>query len=66
MAKALSVSGYPLDVVTPEDIQSVNGKAEYYYVIPVAGQSNGMAYGEGLPLPDTLDKPHPRIKQLAR
>ncbi|ENM1230349.1 sialate O-acetylesterase [Salmonella enterica] len=38
----------------------------YWYVIPVAGQSNGMAYGEGLPLPDTLDKPHPRIKQLAR
>ncbi|EJW7528097.1 sialate O-acetylesterase, partial [Salmonella enterica] len=34
--------------------------------IPVAGQSNMMAYGEGLPLPDTLDAPHPRIKQLAR
>lgn len=41
-------------------------KPEFWYVIPVAGQSNGMAYGEGLPLPDTLDKPHPRIKQLAR
>ncbi|EGS3550918.1 sialate O-acetylesterase [Salmonella enterica] len=39
---------------------------EYYFVIPVAGQSNGMAYGEGLPLPATLDAPHPRIKQLAR
>ncbi|HAW0073265.1 TPA: sialate O-acetylesterase, partial [Escherichia coli] len=39
---------------------------EYFYVIPVAGQSNAMAYGEGLPLPDTLDAPHPRIKQLAR
>ncbi|ENP2198873.1 sialate O-acetylesterase [Salmonella enterica] len=39
---------------------------DYWYVIPVAGQSNGMAYGEGLPLPETLDKPHPRIKQLAR
>ncbi|ENP7393027.1 sialate O-acetylesterase, partial [Salmonella enterica] len=39
---------------------------EYYFVIPVAGQSNMMAYGEGLPLPDTLDAPHPRIKQLAR
>ncbi|MGF2865704.1 DUF6645 domain-containing protein [Salmonella enterica] len=39
---------------------------EFWYVIPVAGQSNGMAYGEGLPLPDTLDKPHSRIKQLAR
>ncbi|EGT7582953.1 sialate O-acetylesterase [Salmonella enterica] len=39
---------------------------EYYFVIPVSGQSNAMAYGEGLPLPETLDKPHPRIKQLAR
>lgn len=39
---------------------------DYWYVIPVTGQSNGMAYGEGLPLPETLDAPHPRIKQLAR
>lgn len=38
----------------------------YYYVLPIAGQSNAMAYGEGMPLPDTLDSPHPRIKQLAR
>lgn len=38
----------------------------YYYVITTAGQSNGMAYGEGVPLPATLDKPDPRIKQLAR
>ncbi|EAB4400462.1 sialate O-acetylesterase [Salmonella enterica] len=38
----------------------------WYYVLPVTGQSNGMAYGEGMPLPDTLDAPHPRIKQLAR
>ncbi|EEP1514441.1 DUF1737 domain-containing protein, partial [Salmonella enterica] len=30
------------------------GEPEYYYVIPVAGQSNMMAYGEGVPLPDTL------------
>ncbi|EGM1828720.1 sialate O-acetylesterase, partial [Escherichia coli] len=30
------------------------------------GQSNGMSYGEGLPLPDTFDSPDPRIKQLAR
>ncbi|HHR4769105.1 TPA: hypothetical protein ACS55J_000661, partial [Salmonella enterica] len=43
-----------------------NTEPEWYYVIPVSGQSNAMAYGEGLPLPDTLDKPHPRIKQLAR
>ncbi|MBZ8694701.1 9-O-acetyl-N-acetylneuraminic acid deacetylase, partial [Escherichia coli] len=30
------------------------------------GQSNGMSYGEGLPLPETYDRPDPRIKQLAR
>ncbi|HAK8200538.1 TPA: sialate O-acetylesterase [Salmonella enterica] len=48
------------EVVTKETVP------DYWYVIPVAGQSNGMAYGEGLPLPETLDKPHPRIKQLAR
>uniref|UniRef100_UPI000AD45A18 sialate O-acetylesterase n=1 Tax=Escherichia coli TaxID=562 RepID=UPI000AD45A18 len=48
---------------------STNGSTtepEYYYVIPLAGQSNGMAYGEGLPLPDSFDRPDPRIKQLAR
>ncbi|MXJ14117.1 sialate O-acetylesterase, partial [Escherichia coli] len=39
---------------------------DYYYVLTVAGQSNAMAYGEGLPLPDREDAPHPRIKQLAR
>ncbi|EFY6873736.1 DUF1737 domain-containing protein [Escherichia coli] len=39
---------------------------EYYYVIALAGQSNGMSYGEGVPLPDTFDSPDPRIKQLAR
>ena len=39
---------------------------EYYYVIPLAGQSSGMAYGEGLPLPQTYDRPDSRIKQLAR
>ena len=38
----------------------------YYYVLPIAGQSNAMAYGEGIPLPYTLDAPHERIKQLAR
>ena len=32
----------------------------------LAGQSNAMAYGEGLPLPDSYDAPHPRIKQLVR
>ncbi|ELC8786558.1 sialate O-acetylesterase [Salmonella enterica] len=44
----------------------ISTEPEYYFVIPVSGQSNAMAYGEGLPLPETLDKPHPRIKQLAR
>ncbi|TFX62745.1 SASA family carbohydrate esterase, partial [Escherichia coli] len=39
---------------------------EYYYVIALAGQSNGMAFGEGLPLPETYDRPEPRITQLAR
>ena len=39
---------------------------EYYFVITLAGQSNAMSYGEGLPLPDSYDAPHPRIKQLAR
>ncbi|HBC1013521.1 TPA: DUF1737 domain-containing protein, partial [Escherichia coli] len=37
-----------------------------YYVVVLAGQSNGMAYGEGLPLPDSYDAPDGRIKQLAR
>ncbi|EKL9594203.1 DUF1737 domain-containing protein [Escherichia coli] len=39
---------------------------EYYYMIALAGQSNSMSYGEGLPLPETYDRPDPRIKQLAR
>ncbi|EFK2015520.1 DUF1737 domain-containing protein [Escherichia coli] len=39
---------------------------EYYYVIALAGQSNSMSYGEGLPLPETYDRPDPCIKQLAR
>ncbi|HHY8213760.1 TPA: DUF6645 domain-containing protein [Escherichia coli] len=38
----------------------------YYFVVVLAGQSNGMSYGEGLPLPETYDRPDPRIKQLAR
>ncbi|EFR3658217.1 sialate O-acetylesterase [Salmonella enterica] len=54
-----ATSAGPVTPVTPKT-------PEYYFVIPVAGQSNMMAYGEGLPLPDTLDAPHPRIKQLAR
>ncbi|EMH4862554.1 hypothetical protein V6L30_004485, partial [Salmonella enterica] len=79
--RVMSYSGYPLTVLTPEDLNNLPSSPsvstpqvvpvtpkmpEYYFVIPVAGQSNMMAYGEGLPLPDTLDAPHPRIKQLAR
>ncbi|WP_123001247.1 DUF1737 domain-containing protein, partial [Escherichia coli] len=45
---------------------AVSGSTDYYYVVVLAGQSNGMAYGEGLPLPDSFDRPDPRIKQLAR
>ncbi|EKZ2294698.1 sialate O-acetylesterase [Salmonella enterica] len=57
----------PQTATPPSPVTSPAPKApEYYFVIPVAGQSNMMAYGEGLPLPDTLDAPHPRIKQLAR
>lgn len=43
-----------------------SGAPDYYYMVVLAGQSNGMAYGEGLPLPDSFDRPDPRIKQLAR
>ncbi|ELW7495097.1 sialate O-acetylesterase [Salmonella enterica] len=52
--------------VAAQPVTATPKMPEYYFVIPVAGQSNMMAYGEGLPLPDTLDAPHPRIKQLAR
>ena len=61
-------------VVSPGDDKSpgddnawgVTAEPEFYYVLSLAGQSNGMAYGEGLPLPDSFDRPEPRIKQLAR
>ena len=43
-----------------------SSEPDFWYVLVLAGQSNGMAYGEGLPLPETLDAPHARIKQLAR
>ncbi|MCM4753266.1 hypothetical protein MMS39_29335, partial [Escherichia coli] len=45
---------------------SATRDTEYYFVVVLAGQSNAMAYGEGLPLPDSYDAPDPRIKQLAR
>ncbi|EDA0234629.1 DUF1737 domain-containing protein [Salmonella enterica] len=65
-----AVTAPPQGTTTPQTTPPAEPAApkapEYYFVIPVAGQSNMMAYGEGLPLPDTLDAPHPRIKQLAR
>ncbi len=57
-------------VVKPSDgegtVISATRDPEYYFVVVLAGQSNSMAYGEGLPLPETYDRPDPRIKQLAR
>ncbi|PDV36440.1 hypothetical protein BER17_29350, partial [Escherichia coli] len=63
------------DVSTPVVVKPTGGEGAvisatsdpgYYFVVVLAGQSNGMAYGEGLPLPETYDRPDPRIKQLAR
>ncbi|HFO8284900.1 TPA: DUF6645 domain-containing protein, partial [Escherichia coli] len=57
-------------VVRPSDgegtVISTTSEPEYHFVVVLAGQSNGMAYGEGLPLPETYDRPDLRIKQLAR
>ncbi|EHX9035466.1 DUF1737 domain-containing protein [Escherichia coli] len=72
LMQAIAAEG---DVTTPVVVQpsgdgsvviGSTSEPEYYYVIALAGQSNGMAYGEGLPLPETYDRPDPRIKQLAR
>ncbi|STK43492.1 phage protein YjhS encoded within prophage CP-933O [Escherichia coli] len=30
-----------------------SSEPDWFYVVVLAGQSNGMAYGEGLPLPDS-------------
>lgn len=49
-------------IITPTS----DREPEWYYVVVSAGQSNSMAYGEGLPLPDSYDKPDSRIRQLAR
>ncbi|EOR7180213.1 DUF6645 domain-containing protein [Escherichia coli] len=63
------------DVSTPVVVKPTGGEGAvisatsdpgYYFVVVLAGQSNGMSYGEGLPLPETYDRPEPRIKQLAR
>ncbi|HBA8670072.1 TPA: DUF1737 domain-containing protein, partial [Escherichia coli] len=71
LMQAIAAEG---DVTTPVVVPGGDGSVvtgstsepEYYYVVVLAGQSNGMAYGEGLPLPDSYDRPEPRIKQLAR
>ncbi|EDS2151266.1 hypothetical protein GRY85_003888 [Salmonella enterica] len=40
---------------------------EYYIVLPLAGQSNSMAYGEGLPLPgEGLHVQHHFSRRLGR
>ncbi|EJQ8080742.1 DUF1737 domain-containing protein, partial [Escherichia coli] len=59
----------PVVVTSSDDGSSVistTSEPEYYYVVVLAGQSNNIATGEGLPLPETYDRPDPRIKQLAR
>ncbi|EFE2678473.1 DUF1737 domain-containing protein [Escherichia coli] len=72
LMQAIAAEG---DVTTPVAVTGNEGKAvavsatsdpEYYFVVVLAGQSNGMSYGEGLLLPETYDRPEPRIKQLAR
>ncbi|EJT6564764.1 DUF1737 domain-containing protein [Escherichia coli] len=72
LMQAIAAEG---DVTTPvlvkpsgdgETAISKTGEPEYYYVVALAGQSNGMSFGEGVPLPDSYDRPDPRIKQLAR
>ncbi|ELV7076631.1 DUF1737 domain-containing protein [Escherichia coli] len=72
LMQAIAAEG---DVTTPVVVQSsddgsavisTTSKPEYYYVVVLAGQSNNIATGEGLPLPETYDRPDPRIKQLAR
>ncbi|HDI9153114.1 TPA: DUF1737 domain-containing protein [Escherichia coli] len=72
LMQAIAAEG---DVTTPVVVKPSAGEGtvisatrdpEYYFVVVLAGQSNSMAYGEGLPLPETYDRPDPRIKQLAR
>ena len=72
LMQAIAAEG---DVTTPVVVQpsgdggaviSTTSEPEYYFVIALAGQSNSMSFGEGLPLPETYDRPDPRIKQLAR
>ena len=72
LMQAIAAEG---NVTTPVVVQpsgdggaviSTTSEPEYYFVIALAGQSNSMSFGEGLPLPETYDRPDPRIKQLAR
>ncbi|MBI0306286.1 SASA family carbohydrate esterase [Escherichia coli] len=72
LMQAIAAEG---DVTTPVVVKPSDGEGtvisatsdpEYYFVVVLAGQSNGMSYGEGLPLPETYDRPDSRIKQLAR
>ncbi|EED0395008.1 DUF1737 domain-containing protein, partial [Escherichia coli] len=61
----VAITPYTLmQAITAEGDVVVSGATEpdWYYVIVLAGQSNAMAYGEGLPLPDSYDAPDPRIK----
>lgn len=50
----------------PSGNETASSSPSWYYVIVIAGQSNASSYGEGLPLPDSYDRPDPRIMQLAR
>ncbi|NZA86446.1 DUF1737 domain-containing protein, partial [Escherichia coli] len=59
LMQAIAAEG---DVTTPVVVKpsgdggaviSTTSEPEYYFVIALAGQSNSMSFGEGLPLPDT-------------
>ena len=69
LMQAIAAEGYVTTPVVGPDTGAggapglATTEPEYYYVIPLAGQSNGMAYGEGLPLPETYDRPDSRIRQ---
>ncbi|PZY90058.1 DUF1737 domain-containing protein, partial [Escherichia coli] len=57
----VAITPYTLmQAITAEGDVVVSGATEpdWYYVIVLAGQSNAMAYGEGLPLPDSYDCLH--------
>ncbi|WP_139343930.1 DUF1737 domain-containing protein, partial [Escherichia coli] len=72
LMQAIAAEG---DVTTPVAVTGNEGKGGGvratsdpgdYFVVGLAGQSNGMSYGGGLSLPGTYYRPGPRIKQLAR